>query len=88
MKPSSMVVARSALSPHDGARLPSGLDGINVRKTPLFAGVYCGRLHPGVILVSQRLAVSEAIELLLLIWSATDALEWENRIVDLRGLAD
>lgn len=36
---------------------------------------------PGVLLVSQRLPVAEAIEELVLIWTATSPLEWKNRIV-------
>ena len=36
---------------------------------------------PGVILVPQYLPIGEAIEELLLIWSASDAEEWENRIL-------
>ena len=34
----------------------------------------------GVIIVSQRLPVASAVEDLLLIWSATEAEEWINRI--------
>jgi len=36
---------------------------------------------PGVIVVPQSLPIGEAIEELVLIWSATDAEEWENRIL-------
>ena len=36
---------------------------------------------PGVILVPQSLPIGEAIEELLLIWGASDAEEWENRIL-------
>ena len=39
-----------------------------------------GRSSPGVILVPQRLAVSIAIEELLLIWAASDAAEWTNQL--------
>jgi len=36
---------------------------------------------PGVIVVPQYLSIGEAIEELVLIWGASDAEEWENRIV-------
>jgi hypothetical protein len=36
---------------------------------------------PGVILVPQHLPIGEAIEELVLIWGASDAEEWENRIL-------
>ena len=35
---------------------------------------------PGLIIVSQDLDIGAAIEDLLLIWAATDAEEWVNRI--------
>jgi hypothetical protein len=38
------------------------------------------RSSPGVIIVSQDLDVGAAIEDLLLIWAATDAEEWAERI--------
>ena len=40
-----------------------------------------GNSSPGVLLVPQRLAVGAAIEELVLIWVATDAGEWQNRIL-------
>ena len=36
---------------------------------------------PGVLLVPQGLSVGEAIEELMLIWTASDAPEWQNRIL-------
>ena len=36
---------------------------------------------PGVLLVPQYLPIGEAIEELVLIWGASDAGEWENRIL-------
>ena len=36
---------------------------------------------PGVVLVPQHLPIGEAIEELVLIWGASDAEEWENRIL-------
>lgn len=36
---------------------------------------------PGVLLVPQRLPVGDAIEDLVLIWAASDADEWQNRIL-------
>jgi hypothetical protein len=35
---------------------------------------------PGVFLIPQKLDVAEAIDALLLIWLASDAEEWENRL--------
>ena len=35
---------------------------------------------PGVLIVPQHLPTAEAVEELLLIWSATEASEWTNRI--------
>jgi hypothetical protein len=35
---------------------------------------------PGVILISQKTSVAEAIESLLLVWLASEAGEWVNRI--------
>ena len=40
-----------------------------------------GNSSPGVLLVSQRLPVGDAIEELVLIWAASDADEWQNRIL-------
>jgi hypothetical protein len=39
-----------------------------------------GRRSPGVLLVRQDLPVGEAIETLLLIWEASDAAEWVDRL--------
>jgi len=39
-----------------------------------------GRRSPGVLLVRQDLPVGEAIETLLLIWEASAADEWVNRL--------
>jgi hypothetical protein len=38
------------------------------------------RSSPGIIIVSQNLDIGAAIEDLLLIWTATDAEEWAERI--------
>ncbi len=38
------------------------------------------RQSPGVFLVPQSLAVASAIEDLLLVWLASDAADWENRL--------
>jgi hypothetical protein len=40
-----------------------------------------GNSSPGVLLVPQRLPVGAAIEELVLIWAASDAGEWQNRIL-------
>jgi hypothetical protein len=39
-----------------------------------------GRRSPGVLLVRQDLPIGEAIETLLLIWEASEADEWVNRL--------
>jgi predicted nuclease of predicted toxin-antitoxin system len=38
---------------------------------------------PGVFLVSQYAAIGEVIDELVLVWAASDAEEWENRIVSI-----
>jgi hypothetical protein len=40
-----------------------------------------GNSSPGVLLVLQRLPIGEAIEELVLIWGASAADEWQNRIL-------
>lgn len=45
-----------------------------------FAGFIANRPSPGIIVVSQDLDIGAAIEELLLIWAATGAEEWTNRI--------
>lgn len=41
------------------------------------------RTSPGVFVISQHLSPAQAAEELLLIWSTTEAEEWENRICSL-----
>ena len=38
---------------------------------------------PGVILISQNLAIGKAIDELFIIWLASEHDEWQNRIIDL-----
>jgi hypothetical protein len=45
------------------------------------------RRSPGVLLVRQDPPVGQAVEILLLIWEASEAEEWVNRICLLPGLA-
>ena len=40
-----------------------------------------GIRNPGVFIVPQRAAVGEIVETLLLVWSASQAEEWRDRIV-------
>jgi hypothetical protein len=40
-----------------------------------------GASSPGVLLVPQYRPIADAIEEILLIWSASDAEEWKNRIL-------
>jgi len=40
-----------------------------------------GRKSTGALLIPQSLAIARAIEELLLIWLASEAREWENRLV-------
>jgi hypothetical protein len=42
-----------------------------------------GRSRPGVFLVSQHASIGEVIDALVLIWAASDATEWKNRIVNI-----
>ncbi len=55
----------------------------DVRTMPTHFGRFlqARRSSPGVLLVPQRLPVADAIEELVLIWAASDAQEWANRIV-------
>jgi len=46
-----------------------------------------GKKSPGVFLVSQETAVREVIEALVLVWSASRPVEWENQITHLPSLA-
>jgi len=46
-----------------------------------FARFAAATRSPGVILLREALPISTAIEELLLIWSASDAEEWEGRLV-------
>jgi hypothetical protein len=48
-----------------------------------FARFITKNTSPGVIVASQRLAIGIVVEELLLIWSASEADEWVNRIVHL-----
>ncbi len=45
-----------------------------------FAQFIDGRTSPGVIVVPQDMSVTAAVEELLLIWAASEAKEWTNRI--------
>ena len=45
--------------------------------------VNSGNISPGVILISQKTEVSEAIYALLLVWAASEAEKWCSRIVEL-----
>ena len=52
-----------------------------------FAGfLMTGRRCPGVFMVNQHEAIREIVDELILIWAASDAQEWENRIVKLPRL--
>ena len=42
-----------------------------------------GRSGPGVFLVSQHAPIGEGIDALVLIWAASAAEEWKNRIVNI-----
>ncbi len=52
------------------------------RTMPHHFATFIGRQNsPGVLIVSQRTATTAAIDELLLIWTASEAEEWVNRIV-------
>jgi len=40
-----------------------------------------GQLSPGVFMVPQRSPISGVVDGLVLIWSASDVAEWQNRVV-------
>jgi hypothetical protein len=46
-----------------------------------FVRFLTGSESPGVILLKEAVSVAVAIDELLLIWSATEAEEWKNRLV-------
>jgi hypothetical protein len=46
-----------------------------------FARFAAGARSPGVILLREAIPISTAIEEFLLMWSASDAEEWEGRLV-------
>ena len=48
-----------------------------------FGDFISNQKSPGVVIVAQKVDVGVAIEELLLIWSASEAEEWLNLIVDL-----
>jgi len=45
-----------------------------------FAKFIMSQDSPGVVIVPQKLPVTNVVEDLILIWSATEAEEWRNRI--------
>ena len=45
-----------------------------------FARFLNGRSSPGLIIVPQDLDIGDAIDELLLIWAATDAEEWRDKV--------
>ncbi len=45
-----------------------------------FAAFIARETSPGLLVIPQSLAVAPAVEDLLLIWSATEATEWVNRV--------
>jgi hypothetical protein len=60
------------LVPHDRRTLPDH-----------FRDFIASQTSPGVIIVSQRLSIGRAAELLRLLWAATEAEEYTNIIYDL-----
>jgi hypothetical protein len=48
-----------------------------------FATFIVNQTSPGAFIISQKTSVRDAIEELLLLWSASEQEEWENLIVDL-----
>jgi hypothetical protein len=47
-----------------------------------FAGFLQARgSSPGLILIHQHLPIGEAVDELVLIWGASEAKEWQNRMV-------
>ncbi|MFN0086535.1 MAG: hypothetical protein ACKVX9_14195 [Blastocatellia bacterium] len=62
-------VKGASLFPHDRNTMPAH-----------FTEFIAHHDSPGLILVEQRLPIGEAIDDLLLIWEASDAEEWANRL--------
>lgn len=44
-----------------------------------------GNASAGVFLVKQHAPVADVIEALLMVWAASDADEWKNRILEIPG---
>jgi predicted nuclease of predicted toxin-antitoxin system len=75
--PDPEVLARAAddrriLVTHDRRTMPTH-----------FANFIQRRESPGVIIISQRVAVRRAMDELALVWEASEAEEWTNLIVEL-----
>jgi len=45
-----------------------------------FAKFIASHSSPGVLIVPQKLPIAKVVEDLVLIWAATEAKEWRNRI--------
>ena len=72
-----MAYSRSAadsrlLVSHDGKTMPGH-----------FAEVIASGESPGLLIVPQKLEVQSAIEELLMVWAASEAEEWTNRVARL-----
>ena len=48
-----------------------------------FAGIIVAQESTGLLIVPQKLPIARAVEDLVLIWSASEAKEWINRIIAL-----
>ena len=46
-----------------------------------FADLISSKTSAGVVIISQKLPISQTVEDLVLIWAATEAEEWINRIL-------
>ena len=55
---------------HDGRTMPRHFR----------AHISAGRSSPGVLIVSQDVAIGDAVDAIILIWSASQAEEWRNQI--------
>jgi hypothetical protein len=46
-----------------------------------FERFIAARVSPGVVVIAKQISIGMAVDELLLVWAATDAEEWHNRLV-------
>jgi hypothetical protein len=75
-QPDPMIIAYAA-----GQGLLLVSHDVNTMPAAAYARMADGHLMSGLLLVPQVASIGAVIEDLLLVWSASDASEWENQVV-------